>query len=99
SPLLGMGLGADVYFGNGATAATNFGHVRASRVKVSTEMIAIMDRERARTATRYRYNVEPTKPDEYRGTVHRSGANVLFVDGHVGWFLQADLTNTATTST
>jgi prepilin-type processing-associated H-X9-DG protein len=97
SPLIGLGLGADMYFGTGATSATNFGHVRASRVKVSTEMIAIADRDRG--VNRYRYNIDSTNANEYPGNIHRNGANVLFVDGHVGWFLQADLINTTVGST
>ncbi len=90
-PAIGLGLGADMYFGNGATSATNFGHVRASRVKSSTELIAITDRGVG--TDRYRYNVDPTTQNQYPGNVHRNGSNVLFVDGHVSWFLQSDLTN------
>src|SRR6267142_2160197 len=33
-------------------------------------------------------------PDEYLltvGKVHRGGANVLFADGHVQWYLQSDM--------
>jgi len=90
SPLVGLGLGADVHFGTGATAATNFGHVR-SRIKSPAEMIVLADRGRG--TNRYRYNVDPTTQVEWPGDVHRKGANVLFVDGHVAWFPQSDLTN------
>jgi len=29
--------------------------------------------------------------DGWPGTIHRGGANVLFCDGHVAWYLQKDL--------
>jgi prepilin-type processing-associated H-X9-DG protein/prepilin-type N-terminal cleavage/methylation domain-containing protein len=91
SPLIGLGLGADIHFGTGATKDTNFGHVRASRVKYSAELIAMADRGRGNN--RYRYNIDPTTQMEWPGDVHRKGANVLFVDGHVNWYLQKDLIN------
>jgi len=91
SPLVGLGLGADIHFNTGATNATNFGQVRATRVKSTSEMIAIADRGVG--INRYRYNIDPTNPNEAPGNVHRKGSNVLFVDGHVTWFLQSDLTN------
>jgi prepilin-type processing-associated H-X9-DG protein/prepilin-type N-terminal cleavage/methylation domain-containing protein len=90
-PPIGLGLGADIHFGSGATANTNYGHVRATRVKAPAEMIAIADRGRG--TDRYRYNIDPTTQNEWPGNVHRKGANVLFVDGHVAWHLQSDLTN------
>jgi len=86
-----LGLGADVHFGTGATPENNYGQVRASRVRAAAEMIAIADRGRG--SDRYRYNIDPTTRSEWPGDVHRKGANVLFVDGHVTWFLQSDLTN------
>jgi prepilin-type processing-associated H-X9-DG protein/prepilin-type N-terminal cleavage/methylation domain-containing protein len=87
----GLGLGGDMYFGNGATSANNFGHVRSTRVKLPSEMIALADRGAG--IDRYRYNIDPTTLSQYPGNVHRNGANVLFVDGHVSWYLQSDLTN------
>jgi prepilin-type processing-associated H-X9-DG protein len=90
-PPIGLGLGADIHFNTGASAANNYGHVRASRVKSPSELIAIADRGRG--VNRYRYNIDPTTQSEYPGDVHRKGSNVLFVDGHVSWFLQTDLTN------
>jgi prepilin-type processing-associated H-X9-DG protein/prepilin-type N-terminal cleavage/methylation domain-containing protein len=90
-PPIGLGLGADVHFAAGLIANNNYGHVRASRVKVSSETIAIADRGRG--VDRYRYNIDPTTAAEYPGDVHRKGANVLFVDGHVSWYLQKDLIN------
>jgi prepilin-type processing-associated H-X9-DG protein len=91
SPLIGLGLGADIHFGTGLTSDTNYGHVRASRIKAPAEVIAIADRGRG--TNRYRYNIDPTTQSEWPGDVHRNGSNVLFVDGHVTWFLQKDLTN------
>jgi prepilin-type processing-associated H-X9-DG protein len=97
-PQLGLGLGGDVYFGTtGGSSAYNFGHIRASRVSHISETIAIADRGVG--TNRYRYNIDPTTSTEYPGNVHRNGANVLFCDGHVGWYLQADLTNVSNTST
>lgn len=90
-PPIGLGLGADIHFATGAARESNYGHVRASRVKSPSELIAIADRGRG--TDRYRYNIDPTTPNEWPGDVHRLGANVLFVDGHVGWFLQKELTN------
>jgi prepilin-type processing-associated H-X9-DG protein len=90
-PPIGLGLGADVHFGTGANPENNYGHVRATRVKATSELIAIADRGRG--TNRYRYNIDPTTQSEWPGDVHRKGSNVLFVDGHVSWFLQADLTN------
>jgi prepilin-type processing-associated H-X9-DG protein len=93
---LGMGLGADIHFGNGAGPDTNYGHVRASRIKSPTELIAIADRGRG--TNRYRYNIDPTNSNEWPGDIHRNGSNVLFVDGHVTWFLQKELTNVSRTA-
>jgi prepilin-type processing-associated H-X9-DG protein/prepilin-type N-terminal cleavage/methylation domain-containing protein len=100
SPLIGLGLGADVHFGTGATPDTNYGHVRASRVKMPQEMIVIADRVRVPFGkqSRYRYNIDPTTDTEYPGDVHRKGANVLFADGHVAWYAQKDLINVNTNS-
>jgi prepilin-type processing-associated H-X9-DG protein len=90
-PPIGLGLGADIHFATGATPDNNYGHVRATRVKAPAEMIAIADRGRG--TDRYRYNIDPTTQREWPGDVHRKGANVLFADGHVAWYLQSDLTN------
>jgi prepilin-type N-terminal cleavage/methylation domain-containing protein/prepilin-type processing-associated H-X9-DG protein len=90
-PPIGLGLGADIHFGTGLTEGNNYGHVRATRIKAPAELIALADRGRG--TDRYRYNIDPTTQTEYPGNIHRNGANVLFVDGHVSWFLQKDLTN------
>jgi prepilin-type processing-associated H-X9-DG protein len=90
-PPIGLGLGADIHFATGVAPESNYGQVRASRVRSPSEMIAIADRGQG--TNRYRYNIDPTTQSEWPGDVHRKGANVLFVDGHVNWFLQRDLTN------
>ena len=39
-------------------------------------------------------DVEHTSiPNNWPGTVHRGGANILFCDGHVTWYLQRELTD------
>jgi prepilin-type processing-associated H-X9-DG protein len=60
------------------------------RVRNGSEMIAIADNT---TDGRWDYNIDPNQPEEWPGKVHRNGSNVLFVDGHVDWYLQKDLVN------
>ena len=66
--------------------------LRASRVRCPEAMIAIAD---ATADARYDFEMYPSKsqgnPPEWPGAVHRGGANVLFCDGHVDWYRQADL--------
>ena len=63
--------------------------MRASRVKVASEMIAVADS--------VKYSIgnglsgQTASEHCWPGTVHRDGANVLFCDGHVQWYLQSDL--------
>jgi prepilin-type processing-associated H-X9-DG protein/prepilin-type N-terminal cleavage/methylation domain-containing protein len=75
------GLGWDVRFR---------GTLRANRVKVPEDMIAIAD-----TVADGQYDglIWPFKsgPWAVPGRVHRRGANVLFCDGHVSWHLQEEL--------
>lgn len=82
------GLGGEVF----AAASSGAGpfELRASQVRKPAEMIAVAD---------------SIADDGYRGTwltpdaanirgpssIHRGGANVLFCDGHVQWFLRQDL--------
>lgn len=37
------------------------------------------------------FNIDPYNPREYPGKVHDNGCNMLFVDGHVKWFLRKDI--------
>ncbi|MCY2951317.1 MAG: prepilin-type N-terminal cleavage/methylation domain-containing protein [Planctomycetota bacterium] len=66
--------------------------VRVSRVRAPAEMIAVAD---ASGSAAFDFILSPTADDaQYRrspGNVHRGGANVLFCDGHVQWYLQRDL--------
>ena len=65
--------------------------LRATSVKSSAEFILMGDS----TSKGYRdFDIEPNDPslnvpnDQIIGNVHRDGANILFVDGHVQWYLQ-----------
>jgi prepilin-type processing-associated H-X9-DG protein len=69
----------------------NHYEVKAARVKKASEMIAIADRFPGTTS--WNFNLDPTNPNEAPGKTHRKGANVLFCDGHVEWFLQTELMN------
>jgi prepilin-type processing-associated H-X9-DG protein/prepilin-type N-terminal cleavage/methylation domain-containing protein len=81
------GIGADV---DAMRASGKLRELPASRVKKSSEMIAIADT----TANRlWDYNIDPLNQDEWPGRIHNKGANVLFCDGHVTWYLQRDLVN------
>jgi prepilin-type processing-associated H-X9-DG protein/prepilin-type N-terminal cleavage/methylation domain-containing protein len=77
------GLGGDVIPGNSKGV-----EIRAGRVKKAAEMIAIADNT---TDGFWDYALDPWEAREYPGKIHRGGANVLFCDGHVEWFIQKDL--------
>jgi prepilin-type processing-associated H-X9-DG protein len=72
----------------------SYTEVRAGRVRRASEMIAIADStpdgiwDFAIDATSGLLSVSPYG---WPGTIHRGGANVLFCDGHVTWYLQPDL--------
>jgi prepilin-type processing-associated H-X9-DG protein len=80
-----LGLGGDVQPPN-----SKVHELRASRVRSASEMIAIADNT---TDGQWDYNLDPNNATEYPGKIHRNGSNVLFVDGHVDWYLQKDLIN------
>lgn len=69
--------------------------LRANRVRVPEEMIAIADAtvdggwDYAIQPRIEGFNILPAPPAP--GTVHRGGANVLFCDGHVTWYPQKHL--------
>jgi prepilin-type processing-associated H-X9-DG protein/prepilin-type N-terminal cleavage/methylation domain-containing protein len=70
----------------------NAGHLLATRVKVPSEMIAIAD---STADGQFDVGINPlpsSKSSLWPGRVHNQGANVLFCDGHVQWYLQRDLT-------
>jgi prepilin-type processing-associated H-X9-DG protein/prepilin-type N-terminal cleavage/methylation domain-containing protein len=66
------------------------GEVRAIRVRNPADMIAIADTT-ADGMWDFMVGPPPTIPAGYPGRIHRGGANVLFVDGHVSWYPQKDL--------
>jgi prepilin-type processing-associated H-X9-DG protein/prepilin-type N-terminal cleavage/methylation domain-containing protein len=76
------GLGGDLW-------QAQWKEIKASRVRRSEEMIAIADNV---ADGAWDFNIDPTTPAEFPGKIHGNGANVLFCDGHVEWFLQKDLT-------
>ena len=68
------------------------GHLAASRVKVPSDMIAISDS----TADGLKDTAITPFPGSgnymWPGRIHNGGANVLFCDGHVQWYLQSSIT-------
>jgi prepilin-type processing-associated H-X9-DG protein len=88
------------YRGTGLGDAAEEIHVRQhdyqpelkfSRVKAPAEMIAVAD---STADGKWDAFVGPKETTPYLlpGRVHNGGANVLFCDGHVTWYLQRDLT-------
>ncbi len=84
----GEGLPANGSFGTG------FAPIKASRVKVQSEMVAIAD-----SAGIGRIDFEiycfitgwGTFSNTFLGPRHQAGANVLFCDGHVQWYPKEDI--------
>ncbi|HEV8291290.1 MAG TPA: prepilin-type N-terminal cleavage/methylation domain-containing protein [Tepidisphaeraceae bacterium] len=83
APNTQRGLGGDLWNPNSR-------EIKAGRIKKSSEMIAISDNI---SDGSWDYNIDPQNPREYPGKLHNKGANVLFCDGHVQWYLQRDLCN------
>ena len=75
------GLGGDLW-------ATYSKELRATRVKRSSDMIAIADNTPDRN---WDMNLDPFNPSEAIGNVHNGGVNILFADGHVQWHPQQDM--------
>jgi prepilin-type processing-associated H-X9-DG protein/prepilin-type N-terminal cleavage/methylation domain-containing protein len=72
------------------------GEVRASHVRIASETIAVADTMvdgwSDFTITPWAGGMMPgSKTSRLPGTVHNGGANVLFCDGHVQWYLQKDV--------
>lgn len=81
--------------------------LRVSRVRKPSQMIAIADTVADGwldfVIDPYGTPTSPNNPDNNPGPlrsqparIHSGGANVLFCDGHVQWYLQADLISTPT---
>ncbi len=94
---IGLGLGADIDY---PTNKWNGGRVRNGHIKKTTDFIVLMDKVQYSVLQpyQYRFNVDPTSPNEYPSDIHRKGSNVLFADGHVTWMLQKDLINVSSTA-
>ncbi|HZN64425.1 MAG TPA: H-X9-DG-CTERM domain-containing protein [Tepidisphaeraceae bacterium] len=89
-----LGLGEHVTR-NDPTHSGRDRELRASRVKVASQMIAITD---SNVDGGWDYVITPSAvvrnllgSHTAPGAVHRGGANVLFCDGHVQWYLQSEL--------
>lgn len=85
------GLGGDVgtfAFGLPGFDGPGAKELRSSKVKSSSEMIAIADNT---TDGSFDFNIDPFQADQVPGKVHNRGANVLFADGHVAWSAQKDI--------
>jgi prepilin-type processing-associated H-X9-DG protein len=69
--------------------------IKATRVKKPAEMIAIADSNGEfgnflMTAAEWQAYM-PDASGRVPGSIHQGGANVLFCDGHVQWYLQKEL--------
>ncbi len=78
---------------SGSVDAIHF--IKATRVKKPAEMIAIADSNGEfgnflMTAAEWQTGM-PDGSGRTPGYIHQGGANVLFCDGHVQWYLQKDL--------
>ena len=81
-----LGLGGDI-------DDPHAGELKASLVRMASEMIAITDINPAtvQPTPAYNYNVDPNDPTQAPSAIHRGGSNVLYCDGHVTWVNQNDL--------
>lgn len=82
------GLGGDIV--PSGTASLNYAQLKASRVRIASEMIAITDISPVQSDG-YVFNVDPRNPNEAPSNRHRGGSNVLWCDGHVTWKTKQDL--------
>lgn len=64
--------------------------VKAARVKVASEMIAIGDNT---SIHNWDFNIDPQEAAQYPSNRHRGGCNILFCDGHVTWYKQTEVSN------
>lgn len=73
------GLGGDLW---------RFPELKVGAVRNASEMIAIADNT---PDGQWDFNIDPTTPTEYPGSIHFGGCNVLFADGHALWYNQKDI--------
>jgi len=76
------GLGGDINFNYAVH------ELKASRVRKPAEMLAIAD---VTGSADWKFNLDPYQSDQFPAKIHNLGANVLFADGHVQWYLQKSL--------
>ena len=91
SPREGTHKGLGYYVSAGTQADKSFGELRANRVRVPADMIAITN---STADGGYDFSVSAHRegpPTHWPGKVHNGGSNVLFCDGHVTWYPRADL--------
>ena len=68
--------------------------VRASVVRMPSEMIAIGDRmDNPQYGNGVPYWISPLSSTDQPSTIHNGGSNILFCDGHVQWYSQKELTH------
>jgi len=84
------GLGGDITYPVPADPDSQRTELKASRVRKAAEMIAIADNTGAGS---WKYNIDPHESPEFPSKIHRGGANFLYCDGHVEWYLQKEMTN------
>jgi prepilin-type processing-associated H-X9-DG protein len=86
-------LGAYISIGRNTPRERALVEVPASRVKCAAEMIAVADTYVADAVWDFGIDGPPDLANgrNWPGTIHRGGANVLFCDGHVAWYVQRDL--------
>jgi prepilin-type processing-associated H-X9-DG protein/prepilin-type N-terminal cleavage/methylation domain-containing protein len=91
---IGASLTTDPPFrGLGWSANGDGGELKASRVRKASNMIAIADSWGEWPTYNNDFVITPRDDGQAQmpGRIHNGGANVLFCDGHVEWFLQKDL--------
>ena len=75
------GLGGDLWLPNSR-------ELKASQVRKAAEMIMIADNT---PDGEWDFAIDPLRPEEAPGKIHKGGANVLWCDGHVTWHHQQEL--------
>ena len=86
-----LGLGQAIYVRPNPRSPYPARELRASRVKRPAQMIAISDSDANGLGDTHIRAARSNDLTNYPGAVHNRGANVLFCDGHVQWYLQRDL--------